>query len=40
MRFGVLGVVWSDWTDVSCESIAFAREVRSRGTGNGQMDTH
>lgn len=33
MRFGVLGVVWSDWTDVSYESIAFARELGFAGMG-------
>lgn len=33
MRFGVLGVIWSDWTDVSYELVAFARELGFRGMG-------
>lgn len=33
MRFGVLGVIWSDWTDVSYETIAFAREIGFTGIG-------
>jgi sugar phosphate isomerase/epimerase len=33
MRFGVLGVIWSDWTDVTYESVAFARELGFRGIG-------
>jgi sugar phosphate isomerase/epimerase len=33
MRFGVLGVIWSDWTDVTYESVAFARELGFRGMG-------
>jgi sugar phosphate isomerase/epimerase len=33
MRFGVLGVIWSDWTDVTYELIAFARELGFRGMG-------
>ncbi|MFO7533940.1 MAG: sugar phosphate isomerase/epimerase family protein [Candidatus Limnocylindrales bacterium] len=33
MRFGVLGVIWSDWTDVTYESAAFARELGFRGMG-------
>ena len=33
MRFGVLGVIESDWTDVSYESIAFARELGFTGIG-------
>jgi sugar phosphate isomerase/epimerase len=33
MRFGVLGVIWSDWTDVTYESVAFARELGFSGIG-------
>lgn len=33
MRFGVLGVIWSDWTDVSYETVAFARELGFDGIG-------
>jgi sugar phosphate isomerase/epimerase len=33
MRFGVLGVIWSDWTDVTYESVAFARELGFSGLG-------
>ena len=33
MRFGVLGVIWSDWSDVTYESVAFARELGFRGMG-------
>ncbi len=33
MRFGVLGVIWSDWTDVTYESVAFARELGFHGLG-------
>lgn len=33
MRFGVLGVIDSDWTDVSHETIAFARELGFTGIG-------
>ncbi len=33
MRFGVLGVIWSDWTDVTSESVAFARQLGFAGMG-------
>lgn len=33
MRFGVLGVISSDWTDVTYESVAFARELGFSGLG-------
>jgi sugar phosphate isomerase/epimerase len=33
MRFGVLGVIWSDWTDVTYQSVAFARELGFSGMG-------
>jgi len=33
MRFGVLGVIWSDWTDVSYETVAYARELGFGGIG-------
>ncbi len=33
MRFGVLGVIWSDWTDVTSESVAFARHLGFAGMG-------
>lgn len=33
MRFGVLGVIWSDWSDVTYELVAFARELGFRGMG-------
>jgi sugar phosphate isomerase/epimerase len=33
MRFGVLGVIWSDWTDVTYETVAFARELGFSGIG-------
>ncbi len=33
MRFGVLGVIWSDWTDVTHETVAFARELGFKGIG-------
>ena len=33
MRFGVLGVIWSDWTDVNYERVAFARELGFSGIG-------
>lgn len=33
MRFGVLGVIWSDWTDVTYEMVAFVRESGFRGLG-------
>jgi len=33
MRFGVLGVIWSDWTDVTYESVAFASELGFSGMG-------
>lgn len=33
MRFGVLGVIWSDWTDVTYESVACARELGFTGMG-------
>lgn len=33
MRFGVLGVIGSDWTDVTYELVAFARELGFSGLG-------
>lgn len=33
MRFGVLGVIQSDWTDVTYELVAFARELGFSGLG-------
>ncbi len=33
MRLGVLGVIWSDWTDVDYERVAFARELGFTGVG-------
>jgi sugar phosphate isomerase/epimerase len=33
MRFGVLGVIWSDWQDVTYEKVAFARELGFSGIG-------
>lgn len=33
MRFGVLGLIWSDWSDVTYELVAFARELGFRGVG-------
>jgi len=33
MRFGVLGVIESDWTEVSYETGAFARELGFQGLG-------
>jgi sugar phosphate isomerase/epimerase len=33
MRFGVLGVIWSDWQDVTYETVAFARELGFTGIG-------
>ena len=33
MRFGVLGVIWSDWTDVTYEKVAYARELGFTGLG-------
>jgi len=33
MRFGVLGVIWSDWADVDYERIAYARELGFTGMG-------
>jgi sugar phosphate isomerase/epimerase len=33
MRFGVLGIIWSDWSDVTYESVAVARELGFRGIG-------
>ncbi len=33
MRLGVLGVIWSDWTDVGYERVAFARELGFSGIG-------
>ena len=33
MRFGVLGVIWSDWTDVTYESVAVVRELGFSGMG-------
>ena len=33
MRFGVLGVIWSDWTDVDYERIAYARDLGFTGMG-------
>ena len=33
MRLGVLGVIWSDWTDVDYERVAFARELGFAGIG-------
>jgi sugar phosphate isomerase/epimerase len=33
MRFGVLGVIWSDWRDVTYETIAVARELGFSGIG-------
>ena len=33
MRFGVLGVIWSDWQDVGYEQVAFARELGFAGIG-------
>ena len=33
MRFGVLGIIWSDWSDVTYETVAFARELGFRGLG-------
>ncbi|HZW00289.1 MAG TPA: sugar phosphate isomerase/epimerase [Candidatus Deferrimicrobium sp.] len=33
MRFGVLGVIWGDWTDVTHETVAFARELGFSGIG-------
>jgi sugar phosphate isomerase/epimerase len=33
MRFGVLGVIWSDWSDVDYDLVAFARELGFTGLG-------
>lgn len=33
MRFGLLGLIWSDWSDVTYEMVAFARELGFRGLG-------
>jgi sugar phosphate isomerase/epimerase len=33
VRFGVLGVIWSDWSDVTMASVAFARELGFSGLG-------
>ncbi|MBX3028876.1 MAG: sugar phosphate isomerase/epimerase [Chloroflexi bacterium] len=33
MRFGVLGLIWSDWSDVTYELVAMARELGFRGLG-------
>jgi sugar phosphate isomerase/epimerase len=33
MRFGVLGVIWSDWRDVTYDSVAVARELGFSGIG-------
>ena len=33
MRFGALGIIWSDWSDVTYESVAVARELGFRGIG-------
>jgi sugar phosphate isomerase/epimerase len=33
MRFGVLGVIWSDWRDVTYQSVAVARELGFSGIG-------
>lgn len=33
MRFGVLGVIWSDWSDVDYQRVAFARELGFAGIG-------
>jgi sugar phosphate isomerase/epimerase len=33
MRFGVLGVIASDWTDVNYEKVAYARELGFTGIG-------
>jgi sugar phosphate isomerase/epimerase len=33
MRFGALGIIWSDWSDVTWESVAVARELGFRGIG-------
>lgn len=33
MRFGVLGVIWSDWSDVDQELVATAREIGFSGLG-------
>lgn len=33
MRFGLLGLIWSDWSDVTYELVAQARELGFRGVG-------
>jgi sugar phosphate isomerase/epimerase len=33
MRLGVLGIIWSDWTDVDEQQVAFARELGFSGIG-------
>ena len=33
MRFGVLGVIWSDWSDVDYDLVAFARGLGFTGLG-------
>jgi sugar phosphate isomerase/epimerase len=33
MRFGLLGLIMSDWSDVTYERVAFARELGFRGLG-------
>ena len=33
MRFGLLGLIMSDWSDVTYELVAFARELGFRGLG-------
>lgn len=33
MRFGLLGLIWSDWSDVTYELVAMARELGFRGLG-------
>lgn len=33
MRFGLLGLIWSDWSDVTYELVAMARELGFRGIG-------
>jgi hypothetical protein len=35
MRFGLLGLIRSDWSDVTYERVAFARELGFRG-----LDAH
>jgi hypothetical protein len=40
MRFGLLGLIMGDRSDVTCERVAFARELGFRGLAKRSLAEH